>query len=128
MANPFKRSGDPYGRRKRTTPEGEPLEGTGRSRSIVRIVVPIIIGVIVISVIASSSVRIVDAGNRGILVQFGNVATENSLDEGIHFVIPFRDNVVQMEVRTQKIVESATSASKDLQDVSTQVALNYHVN
>jgi prohibitin 2 len=33
-----------------------------------------------------------------------------------------------MEVRTQKIVESATSASKDLQDVSTQVALNYHIN
>src|SRR5919106_1093332 len=130
VRNPFKRSGSgfPYGSNKRTTPEGEPLEGTGRSRSIVRIVVPIIIGVIVISVIASSSVRIVDAGNRGILVQFGNVATENSLDEGIHFVIPFRDNVAQLEVRTQKIVESATSASKDLQDVSTQVALNYHVN
>jgi prohibitin 2 len=130
MRNPFKRSGSgfPYGSKKRTTPEGEPLEGTGRSRSIVRIVVPIIIGIIIISVIASSSVRIVDAGNRGILVQFGNVATENSLDEGIHFVIPFRDNVVQIEVRTQKIVESATSASKDLQDVSTQVALNYHVD
>jgi prohibitin 2 len=130
MRNPFKRSGSgfPYGSKKRTTPEGEPLEGTGRSRSIVRIVIPIIIGIIIISVIASSSVRIVDAGNRGILVQFGNVATENSLDEGIHFVIPFRDNVVQIEVRTQKIVESATSASKDLQDVSTQVALNYHVN
>src|SRR5215207_755322 len=128
MGNPFKRSGYPHGSRKRTTPEGEPLEGTGRSRSIVRIVVPIIIGVIIISVIASSSVRIVDAGNRGILVQFGNVDTDVSLDEGIHFVIPFRDNVVQIEVRTQKIVESATSASKDLQDVSTQVALNYHVN
>jgi prohibitin 2 len=130
MRNPFKRSGSgfPYGSKKRTTPEGEPLEGTGRSRSIVRIVIPIIIGIIIISVIASSSVRIVDAGNRGILVQFGNVATENSLDEGIHFVIPFRDSVVQIEVRTQKIVESATSASKDLQDVSTQVALNYHVN
>jgi prohibitin 2 len=130
MRNPFKRSGSdyPYGSKKRTTPEGEPLEGTGRSRSIVRIVVAIIIGVIIISVIASSSVRIVDAGNRGILVQFGNVDTDVSLDEGIHFVVPFRDNVVQIEVRTQKIVESATSASKDLQDVSTQVALNYHVN
>src|SRR5918995_1273869 len=130
MANPFKRSGSgyPYGSKKRITPEGEPLEGTGRSRFIVRIVVPIIIGIIIISVIAVSSVRIVDAGNRGILVQFGNVATDNSLDEGIHFVVPFRDNVVQIEVRTQKIVESATSASKDLQDVSTQVALNYHVN
>jgi prohibitin 2 len=130
MRNPFKRSGSgyPYGNKKGITPEGEPLEGSGRSRSLVRIVIPIIIGVIIVSVIAASSVRIVDAGNRGILVQFGNVATDNSLDEGIHFVIPFRDSVVQMEVRTQKIVESATSASKDLQDVSTQVALNYHVN
>src|ERR687891_74379 len=128
MANPFKRSGDPY-KRKRITPEGEPLEGGGGvSRSLVRIVVPIIIGMIIISIIAVSSVRIVDAGNRGVLVQFGNVDTDASLDEGIHFVVPFRDNVIQMEVRTQKLVESATSASKDLQDVSTQVALNYHVN
>src|ERR671922_1096264 len=128
MRNPFNRSGYPYGR-KRITPEGEPLEGGGgTSRSLVRIVIPIIIGIIIISIIATSSVRIVDAGNRGVLVQFGNVDTDASLDEGIHFVVPFRDNVVQMEVRTQKIVESATSASKDLQDVSTQVALNYHVN
>src|SRR5688572_20344293 len=128
MRNPFNRSGDPYGSRKRITPEGEPLEGTGRSRSLVRIVIPVIIGIIIVSIIAVSSVRIVDAGHRGILVQFGDVDTDSSLDEGIHFVVPFRDSVVQMEVRTQKIVESATSASKDLQDVSTQVALNYHVN
>ena len=128
MGNPFKRSGYPHGSRKRITPEGEPLEGSGVSRSLVRIIVPVIIGIIIISVIAVSSVRVVDAGNRGILVQFGNVDTDVSLDEGLHFVVPFRDNVVQIEVRTQKIVESATSASKDLQDVSTQVALNYHVN
>jgi regulator of protease activity HflC (stomatin/prohibitin superfamily) len=128
MRNPFKRSGDPY-KRKRITPEGEPLEGGGGvSRSLVRIVIPIIIGIIIISIMAVSSVRIVDAGNRGVLVQFGNVDTDASLDEGIHFVVPFRDNIIQMEVRTQKIVESATSASKDLQDVSTQVALNYHIN
>ena len=129
MENPFKRSGrsNPYGRR-RVTPEGEPLEGSGSSRSLIRIVVPVIIGIIIISIIAISSVRIVDAGNRGILLHFGAVDTSMSLDEGLHFVVPFRDNVVQMEVRTQKIVESATSASKDLQDVSTQVALNYHIN
>jgi regulator of protease activity HflC (stomatin/prohibitin superfamily) len=129
MENPFKRSGrsNPYGRR-RITPEGEPLEGSGSSRSLIRIVVPVIIGIIIISIIAISSVRIVDAGNRGILLHFGAVDTSMSLDEGLHFVVPFRDNVVQMEVRTQKIVESATSASKDLQDVSTQVALNYHIN
>ena len=129
MENPFKRrgGGNPYGRR-RVTPEGEPLEGSGSSRPIIRIVVPVILGIIIISVIAISSVRIVDAGNRGVLLHFGAVDTSMALDEGLHFVVPFRDNVIQMEVRTQKIVESATSASKDLQDVSTQVALNYHVN
>jgi prohibitin 2 len=128
MRNPFNRSGYPYERRRKTTPEGEPLEGSGISRSLVRIIVPIIIGIIIISIIAVSSIRMVDAGNRGILVQFGNVDTGNSLDEGLHFVVPFRDNVVQMEVRTQKIVEDTTSASKDLQDVTTQVALNYHLD
>jgi prohibitin 2 len=128
MRNPFNRSGYPYGGKKRITPEGEPLERSGISRSLVRIVIPVIIGIIIVSVIAISSVRIVEAGNRGVLVQFGNVDTSNSLDEGIHFVVPFRDNVIQMEVRTQKIVEDTTSASKDLQDVSTQVALNYHLN
>src|SRR5919112_130458 len=128
MRNPFDRSGYPYGSKRKITPEGEPLEGLGPSRPLLKIVVPIIIGIIVISIIAASSVRTVDAGNRGVLVQFGNVDTSKSLDEGLHFVVPFRDNVVQMEVRTQKIVESTTSASKDLQDVSTQVALNYHLN
>src|ERR671925_888411 len=129
MQNPFKRHGrgNPYGGR-RVTPEGEPLEGSGSSRSLIKIIVPIIVGIIIISIVALSSVRIVDAGNRGILLHFGAVDTSVSLDEGLHFVVPFRDNVVQMEVRTQKIVESATSASKDLQDVSTQVALNYHVD
>jgi regulator of protease activity HflC (stomatin/prohibitin superfamily) len=62
------------------------------------------------------------------LLSFGAVDTSRSLNEGIHFVVPIRDNVVQMEVRTNKITEDAASASKDLQDVRTQVALNYHIN
>jgi regulator of protease activity HflC (stomatin/prohibitin superfamily) len=66
-----------------------------------RVVVPIIIGIIIIAVIAISSFRIVDSCNRVILVQFGNVDTDVSLVEGLHFVVPFRDNVLQMEVRTQ---------------------------
>ena len=128
MRNPFRSSGSPYeGRRRRTTIEGEPLENVG-GRPFVRIVIPAIIGIIILLFVVSASVKIVDAGHRGVLVQFGNVATDASLDEGIHFVTPFRDSVVQMEVRTQKTVENAASASKDLQDVTTQVALNYRIN
>jgi regulator of protease activity HflC (stomatin/prohibitin superfamily) len=115
---------------RRTTPEGEPLEGydQGRTRTLVRIGIPVIIGIIVLAVVLSASIKIVEAGNRGVLLNFGAVDTSVSLNEGIHFVTPFRDNVVPIEVRTQKIVESAASASKDLQDVRTEVALNYHVS
>ena len=123
------------GRYQRTTREGEPLEdyrgggGGGLiSRSSVRIVVPAIIGFILLIVVVAASVKIVEAGHRGVLLNFGAVDTAVSLNEGIHFVIPFRDNVIPIEVRTQRITENAASASNDLQDVSTQVALNYHVD
>jgi regulator of protease activity HflC (stomatin/prohibitin superfamily) len=123
------------GRYQRTTREGEPLEdyrGEGRggliSRSSIRVVVPAIIGFIMLVVVLSASVKIVEAGHRGVLLNFGAVDTSASLNEGIHFVVPFRDNVIQLEVRTQRITENAASASNDLQDVSTQVALNYHVD
>jgi prohibitin 2 len=123
------------GRYQRTTREGEPLEdyrGEGGggliSRSSVRIIIPVIIGFILLIVVLSASIKIVEAGNRGVLLHFGAVDTSASLSEGIHFVVPFRDNVIPIEVRTQRITENAASASNDLQDVSTQVALNYHVD
>jgi regulator of protease activity HflC (stomatin/prohibitin superfamily) len=122
------------GRYQRTTSEGEPLEDYRGERSglistsSMRIVIPAIIGFIMLIVILAASIKIVEAGNRGVLLNFGAVDTTASLGEGIHFVVPFRDNVIPIEVRTQRITENAASASNDLQDVSTQVALNYHVD
>ncbi|MCI0559660.1 MAG: prohibitin family protein, partial [Nitrososphaera sp.] len=124
----FRSRSSSYGR---TTPEGEALEGydQGRTiRSFARIGIPVIIGIIVLVAVLFASIKIVEAGNRGVLLHFGAVDTSISLNEGIHFVVPFRDNVIPVEVRTQKTVESAASASKDLQDVRTEVALNYHVS
>ena len=92
-----------------------------------KIVLIAIIVLVIIGVVASSSVKIVDAGNRGILTHWNAVDLENPpLDEGIHFVIPFQDEVVQMEVRTLKYDTSTRSASKDLQTVQTTVTVNYH--
>jgi prohibitin 2 len=122
------------GRYQKVTREGEPLEDyTGErsglmSRSSMRIVIPVIIAFIMVIVILASSIKIVEAGHRGVLLKFGAVDTSAALNEGIHFVVPFRDDVVQLEVRTQKTVQDAASASRDLQDVETQVALNYHVD
>ena len=92
-----------------------------------KIVIAAVIVLIVIAVVASSSVKIVDAGNRGILTHWNAVDLTNPpLDEGIHFVVPFQDDVVQMEVRTLKYDTSTRSASQDLQTVQTTVTVNYH--
>jgi len=88
-----------------------------------------IIVLIIIGVVAAGSVQIVDAGHRGVLLHWSAVdVTMPPLDEGLHFVVPFQDQVVNMEVRTLKFVKSTSSASKDLQTVSTEVTVNYHPN
>jgi len=92
-----------------------------------KIILAAILVLIIIGVIASASVKIVDAGNRGILTHWNAVdLTSAPLDEGIHFVIPFQDDIVQMEVRTLKYDTSTRSASQDLQTVQTTVTVNYH--
>jgi prohibitin 2 len=48
--------------------------------------------------------------------------------EGIHFIIPFAEQVIQLEVRTLKFEANATAASNDLQEVQTTIALNYHIS
>ena len=85
-----------------------------------------IIALIVIGVITAASVQIVDAGYRGVLLHWSAVDTSvPPLEEGLHFVVPFQDTVVNTEVRTLKIIKSTSSASKDLQTVSTEVTVNY---
>jgi prohibitin 2 len=127
MRNPFKRSGKSYDRR---TPEGEPLEYTG-SRPIMGPnklkILAAIITFIVIIVILSESVVIVQAGHRGVVLYVG--AVENRvLGEGFHFIIPFAEQVIQLEVRTLKFQADASAASNDLQEVATVIALNYHID
>jgi prohibitin 2 len=81
----------------------------------------------VIVIVMFESVVIVQAGHRGIVLYLG--AVENRvLGEGIHFIVPFAEQVVQLEVRTLKFQADATAASNDLQEVQTTIALNYHIS
>jgi len=86
-----------------------------------------VIALIVIGVVVGSAVQIVDAGHRGVLLHWNAVdLTAPPLVEGLHFVTPFADSVVQMEIRTLKFVKATSAASKDLQTVSTEITVNYH--
>jgi prohibitin 2 len=68
----------------------------------------------------------VGAGERGVVLNFGAVQ-KNVLGEGLHFRIPIMQKVAIMDVKVQKAVTDAVSGSADLQDVTSSVALNYHV-
>ena len=86
-----------------------------------------IVAIIVIGIVAFASVKIVDAGHKGVLLHWNAVdLTQPPLDEGLHFVVPFQDDVVPVEVRTLKYDKNTRSASKDLQTVETTVTVNYH--
>lgn len=69
----------------------------------------------------------VPAGSRGVLLKLGAVQQE-SLGEGFHLKTPFIQDVVTINVQTQKEEVEADSASKDLQQVTTTIALNYKIN
>ena len=122
MRNPFKKSNK--------TPEGEPLEHVGRdlvTSSKKLVIIAALVTFIVIILVISESVVIVQAGHRGVVLYLG--AVENRvLGEGVHFVIPFAEQVIPLEVRTLKYQAEATAASNDLQQVQTVIALNYHLN
>jgi prohibitin 2 len=82
---------------------------------------------IFIIIILAESVVIVQAGHRGVVLYLG--AVENRvLGEGMHFIIPFAEQVIQLEVRTLKYQAEASAASNDLQEVQTVIALNYHID
>lgn len=74
----------------------------------------------------ASTIVIIPAGYCGVLMRFG--AVTGSLKSGIHAVIPYVSTVELMEVRTQKEGSEANAASKDLQVVTTSLALNFHVD
>jgi prohibitin 2 len=68
----------------------------------------------------------VGAGQRGIVLNFGAVQ-KLVLDEGLHLRIPVMQEIVLMDVKVQKAETDAAAASADLQDVTSRVALNYHI-
>lgn len=60
-------------------------------------------------------------------MQFGKVQ-DGVLDEGIHPIIPVVTSVKRLSVRVQQNTFNADAASKDLQRVTTELAINWHID
>lgn len=101
-------------------------EKMGDIRVIKKIVSRISIGLVVL-ILLFSVFGTVGAGERGILLQFGAVQ-DKVFGEGLYLKIPFVHKVVKIDVRIQKDEINASAASKDLQIVTSRIALNYHLD
>lgn len=89
----------------------------------------IIAGVLVaiILIIAMASITTVPTGFVGVKTRFGKVQ-DDVIQEGLNTKAPFIEKIVKIDCRTKKIETETSTASKDLQEVSLKVAVNYNVN
>ena len=82
---------------------------------------------VVILYLLSCAYVIVESGNVGVVTHFGAVQDE-ILQEGMHVIMPVKTKVVQINARIQIIEADASASSKDLQIVTSKVALNYYLS
>jgi regulator of protease activity HflC (stomatin/prohibitin superfamily) len=96
---------------------------SGLPRRIITIAV--VIGVFMIM---ASSFQVVGAGERGVLFSKLSGVKDVQLGEGLHFKIPYFEEILTIDVKVQKSQTDARAASKDLQNVSSTIAVNFHID
>ena len=83
--------------------------------------------VLILIIILLNSLSTVPTGHVGIKTRFG--AVQNSvITEGLNWKLPFIESIKKMDCRTQRVDIEGEGASKDLQTISTYIAVNYRVN
>lgn len=92
--------------------------------------VGIVVGVVVAAALIFVLVNcftIVQAGHTGVVLTLGKVS-DKVLQEGFHLKAPFVQQVAQIDNRICKLEVNTEAFSKDLQTVSTTLAINYRVD
>nr|WP_246027946.1 MULTISPECIES: prohibitin family protein [Paenibacillus] len=86
-----------------------------------------IVGILLLLLIGFNSFATVQYGHVGLYKTFGKL-NDSVLEPGIHLKIPFIQTVIQVNTQVTKAETDSTASSKDLQPVSTHVAVNFSVN
>lgn len=81
---------------------------------------------LVIAVCLAMSITVVQAGHTGVITTFGKVS-ENVLQEGIHMKAPWQ-KITKIDNRIVKLTVDTDGSTKDLQQVNTELAVNYRVD
>lgn len=82
---------------------------------------------VALTIILPKSFAVINTGERGILVTFNKVQ-DVVLNEGTHPIVPFVSSVRVMNIRIQRTDVEANARTKDLQRITTKVALNWQIS
>lgn len=82
------------------------------------------LGLILLNLLVVQSVGQIEAGTRGVVLRFSAVS-DKTFGEGLYFKMPFVETVQTMSVQTQAYHTPASAASKDLQDVQTDITVQF---
>lgn len=93
------------------------------NKKVLIIIIPFLLFIIIV---LSNLFKSVPTGFIGIRSRFGK-ASENVVSEGLNLKIPFIEKIILMDCRAQKSEINCSTASRDLQEVSLTVAINYNV-
>jgi len=85
--------------------------------------IPFVLAIIIFFI---GSIIVVPNGHAGVMVRFQKT-TGVIYENGLHWK-NIIDTPVTMSIKTQLFEDEATAASKDLQDVSTKIAINYKLD
>jgi len=92
------------------------------------VILGIVVGILIfIMIIALASITTVPTGYVGVKTRFGKVQND-VIQEGLNAKAPFIEKIVKIDCRTQKIELTSATATKDLQEVTFKIAVNYNIN
>jgi prohibitin 2 len=103
------------------------ISGSADATQLVGKFAPLLVIVILLFLAGAGVFVTVDAGTVGVVKRFGAVK-DVALPEGLHFKMPFAEEVVPMSTRLTASEAKATAASRDLQIVTTDVTTTYAIN
>lgn len=81
-------------------------------------------GLIVLSA-AIGSTYVIDPGRLGVVQRFGEIV--NIAPPGLHFKVPFIDDVIEIPSSLQTLGVNTTSVSKDIQEIQTNLNVQYSI-
>ena len=93
---------------------------------MVKILIGIGVAVVLLIILLCASITSVPVGSTGVVIRFGST-TGQTMTDVWHFKTPFIESVVDISNKVMKTDVAADSISRDLQAITSNISINYHL-